>query len=295
MAFTRQQQQLAAILKTQLSAFGFDASKYIDQAIRSGVNDIADYAYTLIIHSPEFKAAFPGILDSAGRLRVSPQEYLSRAESFSSTAAQYGFGLTKAQIGGLVQNNVDPTEFQTRAAGIQAVRTNPEMISYLNQQIADFNRYRSAHHQALVPSLKTFADAVNFMTGRSDAEVYQAYEGALFQSQAKEAGIALTSAKSRALANQTPGVLSVDDAQKRFSTIAAELRDSKVDLNEFGLGTSDLLTIEFGGTNREALAAKAEQALAQAKANAGQEPIQQSVNLDKQGRPVLAQGAPAAS
>lgn len=266
---------------------GFDVHKYIDQAIRSGVQDISGYAYTLILKSPEFKAHFPGIFKTDGTLRISPQEYVQRKESFASTAAQYGFTLNNAQIGGLVTNNVDPQEFQTRAAGVQAVKSNPGLVSFINNQVQALNTYRAAHGQPLIRGLHGVVDAVNFFTGKADNELYAVYEGAVFRQQAKEAGINISTNKANRLAAQTPGVLGFDEAQQRFSKIAAQLREAGPEIRGFGLKPEDLLAIEFGGPNRISLAQRAEQALAQRQANLSTAVQQTATTVTRQNRPVM--------
>lgn len=277
--------------KAALRAFfdlGIDVDRYLEQAIRSGAANPADVAYALIIRSPEFKKRFPGIFRKDGTLRMSPSDYIHREDAFRSVAAQYGFSLSKSAIGGLMNNNVTPESFTLRARGIQLASTRPDILKTLNDQIARVNKARAAHGDALIPMIRTTKDAVNFFTGKSDGTVYALYEGAQFEAAARSAGLKATATSAATIARGTAGVMSLEDIETGYASIASRLRTAGVELKSFGITQRELEILEFGGPGRAGIAGKAEQALKQRETALQSNTTQAPSGLNHQGRPITA-------
>jgi len=288
-----ERQRMRKILRTQLP-FPFDVDKFLDRAIRDFPQDPGAYAYALIINSKAFAKRFPGIKRKDGTLRVSPAEYVSRQEQFRSTAAQFGFGLSRAQMGALVSKGVDPQEFTVRARGVQLVNSNPGTIDFLNKQIKRINDLRRKNEvPGRIPRIKTRKDAIDFFTGRGDRQLYAVYEGALFQQTAKDAGIRIDPKRAAKLAKTTAGVLDLEAIEEGFGSISAQLRLAGVELRQAGISQREQEILEFGGPGREAIRQKVERELRNRQASLEQEAPSQRIGLDEQGRPITGGGTAA--
>lgn len=267
------------VLRESFAAlFPFDVQRYIDQAIRArpyGVS-LEDYAYSLIIRSPQARARMAGNYRPDGTLRYSPQEFFQREASLINAASKYGIALNRHQIAGLMVNDRTGDEAEVAFQGIQLARTNKPYLDRLNSQIDYLNARRRAHgYTKMIPRINGAKEAVNFFTGRADRELYAVAEGASFQTAAKAAGIHITAHHAQQLAAKE-GFHTLEEAEQSYGEIAARLRKAAPELKGFGITREQLETIEFGGPNRAALAAKAEQALKQREA-ALQAPVQQQV------------------
>ena len=66
--------------------------------------------------TPEYEAAYPGIKRDDGSLRMSEQQYVSNLEAYSQTLTEYGIPTEhfEDRFVQLIENNVDPREFQQR-------------------------------------------------------------------------------------------------------------------------------------------------------------------------------------
>lgn len=256
---TAQRRALAASFN-----LGIDVDKYIDQAIRSGVRDIVAFAYALILRSPEFKARFPGIFRSNGTLRISPAEYVSREDSYISSAAAYGISLNRSHIAGLIRTNKTPEKVATIFKGIQLFRQNPELIPRLQANIAVMNQIRRKAGLPLIPNVKSTADVINFFSNQSEMNVYRAYEGSIIQSEFEHVGFKLTSQQAQKLADRTEGV-DPREIQERALDLFQKLNLAGPELRA-ELTQQELLTLEFGGRNQTEVIAKADRILKQREA-----------------------------
>lgn len=265
----------------------FNTKPYVDQVLRSGLagQEAQDYLYSLIIASPEFKTAYPGIFRPDGTMIVTPAAYTALREQYTSTAHQYGFNVNDSQVGQLIQRGVSSDEFKTRAEAVHTITTNPDVFAALQSQVTDMNRSRAQLGLPPIKWINNLGDAVNFVLGQADRDVYDAYEAASIASAAASAGVKISSAQARGAAAQTVGVLSKEDVDQHFAQIAQDLRAAGPEIHQFGLTNADLLTLEFGGPNRGKIALAAQQALSQREAQL-KVGAQTNVQLDKQNRPV---------
>lgn len=286
MATKKERRALRTILKNQFP-FPFDVGPFIDRAIREFPQNPAAFAQALILNSKAFERRFPGIKKPDGTLRISPSEYISREEQFRSTAAQFGFGLSRAQMGGLVRRDVDPQEFTIRARGIQLVNTNPGTIDFLNNQINRINKARIKNGQPRIKRIQTKKDALDFFTGRADRQVYAIYEGALFQQAGQEAGIDISAGRASKIAGRTAGVLDIEQIEEGFASIAAQLRLANIELGAEGVTARELEILEFGGPGRGAIRQKAERILRDRQAQIQTDVVDRGLRLED-GRPIVA-------
>jgi hypothetical protein len=263
-ALTRKLQQVGFNLP-------FDISRYIEQAIREFPEDPMTYAWALVIRSPEFDRAFPGIKRKDGTLRMNIPDYMHTTEAYRSIAARYGFAINNLTAGHLVSMEVSPDEFVERAAAVQIVKAHPDVFRFLQQ--ADPGK------------MTTVRDAVNFVLRKADPEFYSAYETATFQAAAKGAELPITRSRAQQIAAATAGVMSLAEQESAYQKIAKQIREAGAELSAFGLTQADLETIEFGvGDDRAGKALRAEQALKQYQTAVGTE-IQGESLVFPQGRP----------
>lgn len=288
-----QKKQRQAQIRSISAGFSlpFNADKYIDAAIRLYPQDAATYAWALILRSKEFKVYFPGIFNPNHTLRMSVPEYNQRTEAYSSIFAQYGTALDRATLGALIANNVDPGEARIRARGLQLVRTNKDMLLQMQQTIGNYNAQRKAAGLPPIPSISTTKQAVDFFTGRADAQVYNLYEAALVRGELAGVGFDIAVDQARDLANKTEGVLEQADVQQKALRIVARLKRAGVEIHSFGVSDRDLLTLEFGGPGQADIIARTEQALKQRDAALENPLATKRTTLTPEGRPVLAAGS----
>lgn len=278
-------------LKRVLSAgfpFPFDVEPFLDRAIREFPQDPASYAYSLIIKSKAFRKRFPGIFRNDGTLRVTPAAYIQQEDQYRSAAAQFGIGLNRRQIGGLISTGKDPQEAAQLFKGIQLARQNPGLRDFLNQQIDAVNNRRAklsgGDKYDRIPQIRSQKDLINFFAKRGERQVYALYEGALFQQQARSAGLDLSTGRARQLAAGTVGI--DEESEEKFANIAAQLRQAGPELKSFKVNQRDLEILEFGGPGRAQIADRAQRALQQREAEQATRLVQQTLTT-RTGRPTL--------
>lgn len=242
----------------------FDISSYVDQAI--GRPDALSWLISKVTADPRFKRAYPGILDEDGNLRMKPSEWKAQARQYRNIAAKYGYSPTDSMIGRWIAGETSPAEAEWKAQMVQQVRHNAPLLQAVKAQVDLVNQRRRAKGQKPIKSIASVQDAVDFLSGGAPAATYAAYEAASISAAAQSAGISVDAEKARRLAMATPGIESMEDQEKRFHDIAAQLRTSGAELSAFGLTQNDLMTIQYGGAGRVDLASKAERAMAQAEA-----------------------------
>src|ERR1051326_915581 len=257
--------------------FPFDISALVKDSIKNGGADPFSYFYAKLIQSKPFKHYFPGIQRPDGTLRMSPAQYQQYQDGVMAAAKKNGFALSKAAVGNLIANDVSTDEFSFRLQAAQTIKSNPDLF-------ASFNSILASNGQK---QIKTAQDAFNFLAGKAPKSVYDTYEAATFEASAKAAGVDVNAARAKQLAAGTAGMTDIGDIQKGYADIADKLRQSGVELSGVGLSQADLETIEFGGANQAALAAKAQQALKNQQASQQNPLTGEEVNLTKGGQPVF--------
>lgn len=242
----------------------FDISEHIRSVV--GKPNAFDLLVSKIVADPRFKRLYPGIFDSAGGLKMSPVEYRQRATRIREIGAQYGFNYTDQQIGKIINGDKSDSEVDFQAQAVQTLRNNSQVLEAFRAQVDDLNKRRKANGLPPIKNITTVKDAIDFIQGRSSSAVYSAYEAASVAAGAASAGISVSAERARRLAQARPGLLGLDETEKRYKEIADRLRTSGAELSAFGLSTADLETIEFGLPGAAGLAIKAERAMAQAEA-----------------------------
>jgi hypothetical protein len=269
----------------------FNIDPYLDEAQSLGLigDDAYDYALARVRETPEYNAYFPGIKRPDGTLIMNEAQYEQYYQSAVSTAAEYGFGLTRTQIGTLVQRGVSPDEFTIRANAVHVVRTRPDILVALNSMIGDMNSQRRKLGLNPVPSLSTPADVISFFTGAADRDVYDAYDAAQISAVAKSYGLSVTNQRARELAGLSPGITDFEATEKAFGEIAQAGRAAGAYIYARGFTQRDLETVAFGGPNRGVIAAGIQSALEQAQAQNQSQQAQADVSVTPGGLPVVAE------
>ena len=271
-------------LRTSGFALPFDVSGHIRATVaaKGGMTMLLNR----ILDDPRFEAAFPGIFDKDGVLKMTPAEYRATEEAYKDAAAVNGLRLNKRQVGEMIGNNVSPDEAAFRFNAVATIKDNKQVFNSFNAQIRAANRRREEAGLPKLPTLDKPKDALNFVTGKAPRGLYLLYEGAAIDAAATSAGLDISTKRARRLAKK-PGQLGLEDAEQRFSDIAAALRLGDVELASAGLTQRDLEIIEFGGKNRVELAARAERVLGQRENQLSTNRGGLNVSLDPNERPTV--------
>lgn len=225
-----------------------------------------------LYNQPKFKHAFPGIFRKDGSLIVSPQEYRQLTEAYQSVGAQYGFKLSKADLGKLVQGENSVEEAKTKLRAAQVVDQNRDVWKYMG--------------------FKTAKEAQNFILGKADRDVYDRYEAAAIRTALAQSGVGgipsgVTGSRARELARQTGGVLDFDEIAERAAKVAEQVKFAAPELMARGISQRDIEDVMFGRPTAGVLT-RVEAALEQRKASFKQKGQSQQVARGVKGRPVVA-------
>lgn len=255
--------QLTDFLKTQGYSFPFDTTKFVKDAIKNSNGDMSlaqNIFMGELIKSPQFKAYYPNIFDKSGRMIVSIQDYDNNVQSYQKLAQRQGFTVSRKQAGQLISDEVSPDEFNHRTQQAKTIANNKDLF-------LAFNDVLKAKGLKGVSNAK---DAFDFLQGKASPAQYQAWNAATAEAAAKKAGLQETAKGALGATAPATGALNIEDVEKAYTDIAQQLRDSGAELTAYGLTQRDLETIQFGGSNRAILAARAQQAVAQQQAQGQQ-------------------------
>lgn len=247
---------MAKDIATILRGLGLDPAmfqKFIHDAVVN--NWSPDELKAQLYASPEFTAMFPGIFNpQTGGLIMTPGAYLQQRFQYQQDAARYGFTINSQDFANLVQHDVDVTEFNDRLEAAQRIQESPQ-----------FARAWKAVNGG---DTKDVFDAV---LGLKPAQFYKKYEDVTVMASAKIAGFKLNAGQVKRIEGLTEGsggggTLTEGDVKQSFEELARSLRDIPFSrLYGLGLTKNDLITLEFGGKNRDAIAKRAATVQAQMK------------------------------
>ena len=157
--------ELAGILR----AYGMNPRLFDDLIRQAIVNQWTPEQFIGEIYaSDEFAAAFPGIFNRDGSLKLTPSEYLQMAYGFGGyvdIARNFDIKLTPRKIGMLVHGNTSPDEWALRAQILQQAKRTEAYRS-------EFNAVLEASGQEPLDKNEWF----KHIAGRSQARVENLYE-----------------------------------------------------------------------------------------------------------------------
>lgn len=221
----------------------------LDRAIRL---NFTDSEFILGVYGThQFKAMFPGIFRKDGSLRMTPYEYRQLEDQYNSAARIYGIGnLSKDHIGKLIRGDVSIQEFTDRATAIQRVNEfRPAFEEF--KQIANARGIKTK-------GIDTDKERIKFMLGQGPKQFYQLWDELTVGTAARTAGFDVSQGLIKSIAKRVPGQADELQMQTRFADLAKQARTLMPlsQLGRYGLSSSDLVTLEFGGPNQAAIADK---------------------------------------
>lgn len=275
--------ELARELKSMGYHFPFDISGMIQKAIQVSNGDattsMSAFLSTLY-DSKQFKHYYPNYFSPSGTARFgSPADYDKQVLAYQTAASRQGFKVDRNLAGQLIAGDVSAQEYQDRVGIAAQIKNNIVPI-------ANFNAAAAA---AGVKGIKTAQDAFAFLAGRADPKSYQVWNAAAARTAAQSAGLQETTAQAAKATKGLTGAGAYADIEKSYQDIAQQIKDSGAELGSFGLSQGDLETIQFGGSNRAMLAARAQQAMAQTAAQGTLVTGTSAAQVGGAGLPVAAQ------
>jgi hypothetical protein len=240
----------AAQLNALVSSYGMDATNsnvaaLVDQAAQHGWN--GDRFNAELYKTPEFQAAFPGIFNDNGSLKMTPGQYIQQTKQYTDIAAQAGINLNGAQTSWLFRNDVSPGEFQARASADAQLRQNPELYKAFGQELMN------AGIQDKPP---TKSQLLEFVMGQGNNQWRSLWDNAAARYGSEQAGLQIGKGADRYAKITEADVhaaaakgLTPDEAAKAFHDVATQMIQTLPfsRIQKAGLTHKDFVTATFGG------------------------------------------------
>lgn len=211
-----------------------------------------------IYDTKEFQQAFPGIFGKGGKLKYTPDQYISFVQQYQQVADEYNLKVTREEMGYLFRNNVTPTEARERFYAEHQLETNPELWKQWKEQLAGMG-YKNVKRK----------DIFEFMANRAPKEWYNIWEQAQVRYGLQQAGINTVNQQGKANANDLNlGKGAVRKIAQKIgdsdpSTLAAGYAQLAKDFQKlmplsrisgYGLTKQDLIELRFGGKRQAKVA-----------------------------------------
>lgn len=241
------------MLRDVLKGFGLRPAQFgnlIDKAVRNGWSP--EHFESQIYQSPAFKRAFPGIFRGDGSLRMSPAEYRNLRDQYKELAQRYGlFGeLGPGRIGKLIKGNVSPQELTDRFTA----------IGRMKEYGTAFDAFKKVVGNQLGQNL-TDQNIYEFIMGKGPKEFYDLWETTMVGTSAATAGVDLSAAEMRTIAQRLPGMQTEEQLQGNFQQLAKDIKKTMPlsQLTKLGVTKSDLVELEFGGPRQAEIGERVDQ------------------------------------
>jgi len=235
-------------------------NQLINNALAKNYNS-ANFMFYLR-QTKEYHQKFTGIFNKNGTLKMSEAQYLSNLKQYENLASKAGINIGPKMMDWLFLNNVSPSEFADRATSYTRLRRNEDLYRAFKQELIQSGEK---------PNALTRKNMLKFILGEGNQKWYDTWQDAVTRNAAQQAGVAI--GKRNALANLGQGAierisglgLSEAALSKGFTQIADDIANLLPDsqLFQVGLTKSDLVTLRFGGKNRQQIADKVQGILAQ--------------------------------
>lgn len=195
---------------------------------------------THIAATRQFRRQFPGLIvdgeinpgfAAGGNLLVAIDRYNQMAFQYEQMAGEYGVKVTRQLRGALVKNNVAPEEFQRRLQVNESIRSNPNLINAINEQLKAFG--------------KAPLDAMGFrqfIAGTGNRDFYDIYEAARL----RQAGLNISPLEAGELARSIGEPGAPANLEQTIAQVKAYRADIGPELARQGITEADLITIESG-------------------------------------------------
>ncbi len=226
--------ELAGILR----GYGINPKLFDDLIREAIVNQWTPQEFISQVYaSDEFSAAFPGIFNKDGSLKLSPGQYLQLAygdNGYVEIGKNYGLKLGINKIGELVQGNISPTEWAFRASILQQAKSSEAYRHIFNQEL-------TAAGQDKLGKKEWF----DFLASKSNARIENLYEAVSLRN---DTGLELTAQQAlgaaKAIGAETPG------AKVDITKIVQQAQQYKdvigPDLQAAGITDADLAVLASG-------------------------------------------------
>lgn len=190
--------------------------------------------------SDEFAAAFPGIFNEDGSLKMSPGEYLQLAYGpggYVDIARNYGINLNLEKIGRLVEGNVSPDEWARRALILQQARQSEAYREEFNKIL------RARGHKPLEKG-----DWFRFIAGRSQAQIENLYEAVSLRMSDLDISREEALRAARQIGKEAPG--QPQDLQRIVAEVRRVRDEVGPELRAAGITDADLAVLASGADPR---------------------------------------------
>jgi hypothetical protein len=227
----------------------------IDKAVRRSwtIDEFLGHVYS----SETFIDTFPGIFRADGTLKMNAAEYLQAFDQYASLAQSAGIKIDKKIFGNLIAGDTSYAEFNDRVSAVESVIDNKVYLDAFRDTLRSMG--------ISVKGMETPQDYADFVMGRSTKRFYNLYEELQVRGAAGMAG--LTNLGERTVNKIVGAVESKDmspaELEEHFKSLANKIRTVLPASQLAGLGISkkDLVTLEFGGANRDAIEDRVTQAI----------------------------------
>ncbi len=235
----KREQNAAAQLRAILRGYGLNPQLFDDIIHQAVQNQWTPEEFIGRIYgSREFAAAFPGIFNPDGSLKMAPSQYLQLAYGpggYMDIARNYGVKLNLQKIGKLVENNVSPDEWNQRARVLQLAR---ESDAYRRE----FNRVLQARGmKPLEPK-----DWFNLIARRSESFVEDLYEAVSLRT----AGLEVTPTEAVRAARQIGEPAQPVDLEQIVAQVRQVKDEIAPELRAAGITDADLAVLASGSDPR---------------------------------------------
>lgn len=208
-----------------------------------------------LYQTPDFQAAFPGIFNDQGGLKMTVAQYQANALAYQDAAAANGVNLSPKEQASLFSNDVSVAEAATRMAHEHTLKTNKAMFDAFNLEL-------KAKGQPQLTKQGIF----DFLGGQGNAEAVNIWNKAATDYAATQAGIKIgeggqgrTTVPLGQLHKITSLGLSAADLASGFGQMAKALFDT-VPMSEIqgkhALTASDIRQAVFGGPKQQKIQKK---------------------------------------
>lgn len=228
----------------------------------------------------EYRQEFTGIFRKDGTMKMSETQYISNRNQFESVASRAGINLGPKMMDWLFLNNVSPSEFSDRAAAITQLKRNKDLYRAFRQELLQAGQK---------PGQVTRKNLLKFVLGRGNPQWYDLWNDAVVRNAAQQSGLAVGRRKAveflpQGALERISGLgLSPTALNRGFEQLADDITNLIPDSQLFraGLTVDDLVTLRFGGKNRQAIKEKVDRIMAERNLSAEEKVAPQMIQTQK--------------
>lgn len=203
-----------------------------------------------VYQSPAFQQEYPGIFNSDGTLKMTPEAYQQQVQQYQSYAQQAGIAWNDNKAAYLFRNDVSPAEFAVRAQNEYTLESNKAYFSAYQEELKA---------KGLPPADKN--SLFHLLNGTGDKRYQTLWNEATVRYSAEQAGLkfgnaqnAYTNLNEKLVARVAGKGLTLDAETQGFQTLAQNLLTAlpMSEARTYGLTKGDLIQAAFGGKHQAA-------------------------------------------